>query len=64
MKELGSVLPAYLADIVADEGDPTTDINVVVTNVRWVMKAGQDMVDKTRAGKSNQVDQREPLSSR
>ena len=49
---LDSVM-ADVADIVAVEGDPTTDINVVITNVRWVMKAGQVMVDKTRAGKSN-----------
>jgi len=45
---LGAVAPGYLADIVAVEGDPLTDINVVLKNVRWVMKAGTVYVDKTR----------------
>jgi imidazolonepropionase-like amidohydrolase len=46
-KSLGSVAPGYIADIVAVEGDPLADINVVLTNVRWVMKAGTIAVDKT-----------------
>ena len=46
-KSLGSVAPGYIADIVAVEGDPLADINVVLTNVRWVMKAGTVAVDKT-----------------
>jgi imidazolonepropionase-like amidohydrolase len=46
---LGSVAPGYLADIVAIEGDPLTDIEAVVKNVRWVMKGGVVVVDKTRA---------------
>src|SRR6185369_11944279 len=37
---LGSVAPGYLADIVAVDGDPLADINVVLKNVRWVMKGG------------------------
>jgi imidazolonepropionase-like amidohydrolase len=36
------------ADIVAVDGDPLSDINVVVNNVRWVMKGGKVVVDKTR----------------
>ena len=44
---LGSVAPGYIADIVAVEGDPLADINVVLNNVRWVMKAGTIAVDKT-----------------
>jgi imidazolonepropionase-like amidohydrolase len=44
---LGSVAPGYIADIVAVEGDPLSDINVVLNNVRWVMKAGSVAVDKT-----------------
>jgi len=46
---LGSVAPGYIADIVAVEGDPLADIEVVLNNVRWVMKSGTVMVDKTRA---------------
>ena len=38
----------YFADIVAVEGDPLADIDVAIYGVRWVMKAGQVMVDKTR----------------
>jgi len=30
------------------EGDPLADINVVLTKVRWVMKGGTVVVDKTR----------------
>jgi imidazolonepropionase-like amidohydrolase len=45
---LGSVAPASFADIVAVEGDPLTDIEAVVKNVRWVMKGGVVVVDKTR----------------
>jgi imidazolonepropionase-like amidohydrolase len=39
-KELGKIAPSYFADIVAVEGDPLKDIDVVVNNVRWVMKGG------------------------
>ncbi|PYT60858.1 MAG: amidohydrolase family protein [Acidobacteria bacterium] len=48
-KELGAVAPGYFADLVAVEGDPLADINVAINNVRWVMKAGAVVVDKTRA---------------
>lgn len=48
-KELGAVAPGYFADLVAVEGDPLVDINVAIYNVKWVMKAGQVVVDKTRA---------------
>src|SRR5262245_54658705 len=47
-KELGAIAPGYFADIVAVEGDPLTDIAVVISNVRWVMKGGRVVVDKTR----------------
>lgn len=47
-KSLGSVAPGFFADIVAVEGDPLADIQVVVKNVRWVMKGGSVVVDKTR----------------
>ena len=46
--ELGALLPGYYADIVAVEGDPLKDINVVIENVRWVMKGGEVVVDKTK----------------
>src|SRR5712691_11584775 len=45
-KELGAVAPGYFADLVAVEGDPLSDINVVLNNVRWVMKGGAVVVDK------------------
>src|SRR5262249_37808228 len=46
-KSLGSVAPGYIADIVAVDGDPLADIEVAITKVRWVMKAGSVVVDKT-----------------
>ncbi len=45
-KELGAVAPGFLADIVAVEGDPLQDIEVVIKKVRWVMKDGEVVVDK------------------
>src|SRR6059036_3082764 len=48
-KELGAVAPGYFGDLVAVEGDPLADINVAINNVRWVMKAGGVVVDKTKA---------------
>jgi len=47
-KSLGSVAPGYFADIVALDGDPLADINVVLKDVRWVMKGGSVVVDKTK----------------
>ena len=43
--ELGAVAPGYFADLVAVEGDPLADINVTLSNVKWVMKAGTVVVD-------------------
>jgi imidazolonepropionase-like amidohydrolase len=45
-KELGAVAPGYLADLIAVEGDPLADINVVLNNVKWVMKDGAVVVDR------------------
>ena len=47
--ELGAVAPGYFADLVAVEGDPLTNIDVAIHNVRWVMKSGAVVVDKTTA---------------
>jgi imidazolonepropionase-like amidohydrolase len=47
--ELGAVAPGYLADLVAVEGDPLADINVVLNNVKWVMTSGDVVVDKTNS---------------
>jgi imidazolonepropionase-like amidohydrolase len=46
-------LPGYYADIVAVEGDPLSDINVVINNVRWVMKGGAVVIEKRNASKSH-----------
>jgi imidazolonepropionase-like amidohydrolase len=45
--DLGALAPGYFADVVAVEGDPLADINVVISNVRWVMKSGAIVIDKT-----------------
>jgi imidazolonepropionase-like amidohydrolase len=45
---LGRLKPGYLADIAAIEGNPLENIDVVIKNVRWVMKAGAVVVDKTK----------------
>jgi imidazolonepropionase-like amidohydrolase len=46
--DLGAIEPGYFADIVAVEGDPVADIDSVIDGVRWVMKGGNVVVDKTR----------------
>ena len=46
-KELGAIASGYFADIVAVEGDPLADVNVTINNVRWVMKGGAVVADKT-----------------
>jgi imidazolonepropionase-like amidohydrolase len=46
-KDLGEVTPGHYADLVAVEGDPLSDISVAVHNVRWVMKGGEVLVNKT-----------------
>ena len=48
-RELGAVAPGYFADLVAVEGDPLTDINVVLNNVKWVMKDGAVVVDRRQS---------------
>ena len=46
-KELGAIAPGYVADVVAVEGDPLADIEAVISRVRWVMKEGKVVVDRT-----------------
>ena len=45
-RDLGVIAPGAYADLVAVEGDPLGDINVLINNVRWVMKGGQVVVDR------------------
>jgi imidazolonepropionase-like amidohydrolase len=52
-KELGAIAPGFFADLVAVDGDPLSDISVVLHNVKWVMKGGEVVVDKTRTGNSH-----------
>jgi imidazolonepropionase-like amidohydrolase len=44
---LGRLKPGYLADIAAIDGNPLENIDAV-QKVRWVMKAGSVVVDKTK----------------
>jgi len=45
-RELGALAPGFYADIVAVDGDPSRDIDVIVNGVRWVMKGGRVVVRK------------------
>src|SRR5215813_7042213 len=51
--ELGAVAPGYFADLVAVEGDALADVNVTISKVKWVMKAGSVVVDKTRTASAH-----------
>ncbi len=46
--DLGALKPGYYADICAVEGNPLDDINIAIQKVRWVMKGGAVVVDKTK----------------
>jgi imidazolonepropionase-like amidohydrolase len=46
-KQLGRVVPGFLADLVAVEGDPLKSLEALFTGVRWVMKDGQVVVEQT-----------------
>ena len=46
--QIGQIAPGFFADIAAVDGDPLADINVVINNVKWVMKGGAVVVDRTR----------------
>jgi imidazolonepropionase-like amidohydrolase len=43
---IGRAAPGFYADLVAVDGDPLRDINVVIDRVRWVMKGGAVVVDR------------------
>ncbi|HWZ96993.1 MAG TPA: amidohydrolase family protein [Candidatus Dormibacteraeota bacterium] len=45
--DLGAVATGYYGDIVAVEGDPLADVNVTINKVKWVMKSGAVVVEKT-----------------
>ena len=45
---LGMVRPGFVADLVAVEGNPLENIDVLFKGVRWVMKDGKVLVDKRR----------------
>jgi imidazolonepropionase-like amidohydrolase len=45
---IGKIEPGFYADIVAVDGNPLKDIDCVIDNIRWVMKGGEVVVDKTK----------------
>jgi imidazolonepropionase-like amidohydrolase len=49
-RDLGAIAPGYFADIVAVDGDPLADINVLINKVAWVMKGGAVVVDHRAGG--------------
>jgi imidazolonepropionase-like amidohydrolase len=53
--KLGRIAPGYFADLVAVEGDPLKNIDDVIKNVRWVMKGGVAVVDKTRVSEPSRA---------
>src|SRR5437763_15009062 len=50
-RDLGAIAPGYFADLVAVDGDPLADIDVLINKVVWVMKSGAVVADK-RPGRS------------
>jgi len=44
--DLGRLTPGAFADIVAVDGDPLANIDVVINHVVWVMKGGTVVIDK------------------
>ena len=45
--QLGKIAPGFVADLIAVEGDPLGNIDAAINGVRWVMKDGRVVVDKT-----------------
>jgi imidazolonepropionase-like amidohydrolase len=52
--KLGALKPGYFADICAVEGSPLQNIDDAIYKVRWVMKGGKVVVDKSKGGASSQ----------
>ncbi len=44
---LGALESGYYADMVAVDGDPLSDVRALIDHVRWVMKGGAVVVDRT-----------------
>jgi len=44
--DLGQVATGFFADLIAVEGDPTLDIQAIITGVKWVMKDGKVCINK------------------
>jgi imidazolonepropionase-like amidohydrolase len=51
--KLGALKPGYFADICAVEGSPLQNIDDAIQKVRWVMKGGAVVVDKTKGSMSS-----------
>jgi imidazolonepropionase-like amidohydrolase len=49
-RDLGAIAPGYFADLVAVDGDPLADVDVIVDKVRWVMKGGDVVADRVSGG--------------
>ena len=46
--DIGNIGPGYYADIVAIDGNPLASIDPILHGVKWVMKGGKVVVDKTK----------------
>ena len=46
-ESLDAVAPGYYADVVAVEGDPLADIEVVLQRVWWVLQGGRVVMDRS-----------------
>jgi imidazolonepropionase-like amidohydrolase len=51
-KSLGAIAPGYFADLAAVDGDPLSDVTVLIDRVKWVMTGGAVVVDRTAAQRS------------
>jgi imidazolonepropionase-like amidohydrolase len=51
-KSLGAIAPGYYADLAGVDGDPLSDVAALIERVKWVMKGGAVVVDRTASGRS------------